>query len=95
MPTIVGATSLSTRLVPGFVKAFFRLVNETAHFVLSTKGSWNKACTVPPVTTPIAIARAGFAVCGAKMYVKAITIPLKRIGVKPEGEKIFTPFNIP
>ena len=49
----------------------------------------------PPKITPYAIALAGFFVFPAKAYVKMITIKLNKIGVNPEGLKMFTPFNIP
>ena len=43
------------------------------------------------------IARAGFFVRPkyVRTYVNAITIALKRMGVKPEGEKIFSALSIP
>ena len=43
----------------------------------------------------MAMARAGFEVHFERMYVAPITIVLKRMGVKPEGEKILSPFKIP
>ena len=50
---------------------------------------------MPPAITPNDIARAGFSVNGERIYVPAMTIPLNRTGVNPDGAKILQPFNIP
>src|SRR5574344_984058 len=95
MPMIVGPMSLSTFMVPGFENVFLSEVNVRCQSFLSTNGTWNSACTSPPIMTPIAIARAGFAAYGARRYVHRMTSPLKRIGVNPDGEKILSPLRIP
>lgn len=88
MPRIVGPMSLRTVFVPGFENSRLSGTTPSLNPFLTMNGNWKTACAIPPRSTPTAIARAGFSMNGARRYVHPMMIMLKRIGVKPEGEKL-------